>query len=111
MKMIGKLAEGCLDIYAYLENNADVLMNNFKFDQLKEEIDKAKQINSLSSPDKETIIRAEQYAFFNGAIRFLYRNENGEEKWDGFAKKFEKKFEKKKVLTKCIYKLYIIYGR
>ena len=89
MKMIGKLAEGCLDIYAYLENNADVLMNNFKFDQLKEEIDKAKQINSLSSPDKETIIRAEQYAFFNGAIRFLYRNENGEEKWDGFAKKLE----------------------
>lgn len=89
MKMIGKLAEGCLDVYAYLENNADVLMNNFKFDQLKEEIDKAKQINSLSSPDKETIIRAEKYAFFNGAIRFLYRNENGEEKWDGFAKKFE----------------------
>lgn len=90
MKMIGKLAEGCLDIYAYLENNADVLMNNFNFDQLKEEIDKAKQINSLSSPDKETIIRAEQYAFFNGAIRFLYRNENGKADWEKFSAKFEK---------------------
>lgn len=52
-------------------------------DQMKEEIEKAKQIlNGDPRSDEKTwekiIIEAENYAFFRGAIRFLFQNENGD---------------------------------
>lgn len=86
MKMIGKFAEGCLDIYAYLTSG---VLNDFKFDQLKEEVEKAKQIKNHPEYEKG-IIDAEKYAFFNGAIRFLYHNAEGEADWENFSAKFEK---------------------
>lgn len=94
IKMINQLAEGCLDIYNYLTTTP---LNDFKFDQLKEEIDKATQIIepardckwNCCGPDYRKIQEAESTAFFNGAIRFLYRDEKGETKWNGFTKKFE----------------------
>jgi hypothetical protein len=97
MKMIGKLAEGCVDIYIYLKKHDNALMKDFNFDQLKEEIDKATQIIepardckwNCCGPDYRKIQEAESTAFFNGAIRFLYRDEKGKTKWNGFTKKFE----------------------
>lgn len=66
----------------------------------KEEIDKAKQIlggecamcNGYGKNGEknweETIIEAEKYAFFKGAIRFLYTDGEGEINWCDFNTKF-----------------------
>lgn len=72
--------------------------------QFLEEIEKAKKITE--NPDWEKpIIEAEQYAFFNGTIRFLYRDAEGKVNWDDFEQKFEnakKLFESNKVPKKTI---------
>lgn len=62
-----------------------------------EEIAKAKQILDESgglrlhrsgSSWEDVIKEAEGYAFFNGAIRFLFQNEKGEVSWDDFDTKW-----------------------
>lgn len=72
---------------------------SFAKEQLKEEIEKAKQIlkgnydgNIPELKDKsweDVIIEAENYAFFKGAIRFLFRNEKGEWDWKDFDTKWK----------------------
>lgn len=61
-----------------------------------EEIDKAVKINN--APEwYDRIIQAENYAFFHGAIRFLFHNEKGEVDWSDFDAKWtsvQKFFEK-----------------
>lgn len=53
-----------------------------------EEIAKAIQITH--HPEWESrIIKAEQYAFFHGAIRFLFQDENGQIDWNQFDAKWE----------------------
>lgn len=84
------------------------VLSEIEFDnpseQLKEEIEKAKQIlnpqEGSKLPDKpidwkekewnwdSAIIEAENFAFFKGAIRFLFRNENGEWDWTDFDTKW-----------------------
>lgn len=82
------------DIYGYLSNGGEI--SAFTKDQVAEEIAKAKQIlnengtlrkyvGSCKKSDgsnyqnwEEIIIDAEKYAFFKGAIRFLFQNEKGE---------------------------------
>jgi len=65
-------------------------------DQMKEEIAKAQQIlNGEQRSDgktwEEIIIETENYAFFKGAIRFLFRDEKGElSDWNNFNAKWEK---------------------
>jgi hypothetical protein len=59
-----------------------------------EEIDKAKQIlNGKPRNDGEAwesiIIKAENYAFFKGSIRFLFQDEDGKVDWQLFDTKFE----------------------
>ena len=63
--------------------------------QLEEEIAKARQIvskrinpNSVG-PAEDVIIQAESYAFFKGAIRFLFRDENGDWNWKDFDVKWK----------------------
>lgn len=73
-------------------------LSNNKFkdnisDQLKEEIAKAKQIlNGEQRSDgktwKEIIIEAENYAFFKGAIRFLFTDGEGNINWCDFNTKW-----------------------
>lgn len=63
-------------------------------DQLKEEIAKAKQIhNGGQRTDgktwEEIIIAAEKYAFFKGAIRFLFTKEKIGDDWEHFNPKWE----------------------
>ena len=83
MRLIGKLDVN--DVYASLcnINVPDSQLGR----QLKEEKEKAEKIRK--NPDLEgEIIKAEQYAFFNGSIRFLYRN-GFDEDWDNFYTRFE----------------------
>lgn len=63
--------------------------------QLEEEIAKARQIvskrknpNSVG-PAEDVIIQAESYAFFKGAIRFLFRDEKEDWNWKDFDVKWE----------------------
>ena len=71
-------------------------------EQAKEEAEKAKQMhcNDQSMPSdwnektlgrwsnwNDAIEKAENWAFFHGSIRFLYRNSNGENNWENFATK------------------------
>ncbi len=67
--------------------------------QIKEEIEKAKYIQSLRNnglvssdklPTEEDIYEAERFRFFKGSIRFLFRNEVGETDWISFRAKFLK---------------------
>lgn len=78
------------------------VLSEIKFDnpseQLKEEIEKARQIltgnyngNIADLKGKtweDVIIEAEKSAFFKGAIRFLFRNEKGEWDWKDFDTKW-----------------------
>ena len=71
-------------------------------EQAKEEAEKAKQMhcNDPSMPSdwnektlgrwsnwNDAIEKAENWAFFHGSIRFLYRKSNGENNWENFATK------------------------
>ena len=66
-------------------------------DQMKEEVAKAKQIlygapRSDGKTWEKIIIEAERYAFFKGAIRFLFQNSEGivkEDSWRLFDNKWE----------------------
>ncbi len=65
--------------------------NGVANDQVKEEIAKAEQINGGSEWESK-IIEAEKYAFFKGAIRFLFQDAKGkvtEESWKQFDNKWE----------------------
>ncbi len=68
--------------------------------QCKEEIQKAKKIrNDVSGSNvwEKKIIQAENHAFFQGAIRFLFTDETGNVNWEYFDTKFsnaEKYFDK-----------------
>ncbi len=57
-------------------------------DQMKEEIAKAKQILSNETSWEDKIIEAEKYAFFKGAIRFLFTKEEIGDDWEHFDTKW-----------------------
>lgn len=101
MRLIDKLAEYSHDIYNHL-NERDI-SNDFAKEQMEEEKEKAKKIvddiefnNNKGKTWEEKIIEAEEYAFFKGAIRFLFRegikDGKGQYKynWDKFDARFEK---------------------
>ncbi|EID84356.1 hypothetical protein MSI_21890 [Treponema sp. JC4] len=68
------------------ENNLPQVFN-FVSDQMKEEIEKAKQKKNTEFIQK--INKAENYAFFHGAIRFLFHDEQNNLDWNNFDKRFE----------------------
>ena len=80
------------NIYRYLSNGGEITA--FTKEQVSEEIAKAKQIISgLPRADGRTweniIIEAEKYAFFKGAIRFLFTKEKIGDDWEHFNPKWE----------------------
>mgnify|MGYP003503119744 FL=1 len=80
------------DIYKYLLNAGE--LSAFSEEQIKEEIAKAKQIFNGGARDdgktwEEMIVESEKYAFFRGAVRFLFTDEKGCENWTDFDKKWE----------------------
>lgn len=83
MRLIGKLDVN--DVYTSL-CKINGLPDSQLGRQLKEEKEKAKKIKDEPALENK-IITAEQYAFFNGSIRFLYRN-GCKEDWDNFDTRF-----------------------
>ena len=105
LRLINKLSTNCSTIYDALANHFEGFGLGTQYhakEQVEEEKDKAKQIlhGSLHTEEnirEKIIIDAESFAFFKGAIRFLFTNENGEDGWCDFEKKLgnaKKYFEK-----------------
>ena len=76
------------DIYLYLTK--DGILNTFDKDQVAEEIAKAEQIVTSGDEWETKIIAAEKYAFFKGAIRFLFTKESIGDDWEHFDTKWKK---------------------
>ncbi|MGB4658287.1 MAG: DUF262 domain-containing protein, partial [Mobilitalea sp.] len=96
IRLISTLAEDADDIYAGLKFKSKKRLESLGSryhaqEQVEEEIAKAIKIVDDQREDWEKkIIEAENYAFFNGAIRFLFTDEDGSYNWDGFEAKFKK---------------------
>lgn len=93
MRLIDELGEHSHEIYEFLANEKSEIKSEAVKGQVKEEIDKAKQIlNGEQRSDgktwKEIIIEAENYAFFKGAIRFLFTDGEGNINWCDFNTKW-----------------------
>ena len=94
IKLINELSSYHKDIYKFLSGEDFVIKSDAAKEQLAEEIEKARQIltgnyngNIADLKGKtweDVIIEAEKFAFFKGAIRFLFRKENGEYNWEDF---------------------------
>lgn len=112
MRLIDELSDGADDIYNFLSNSQLQVKSNFAKDQVAEEIAKANQIlNGGQRSDgkswEEIIIEAEKYAFFKGAIRFLFTDGNVNIIWDDFDTKWEnaqKYFDENGVKKKTSYR-------
>ena len=117
MRLIDELSEGAHDIYNFLSNSQLQVKSQFAKDQVVEEIAKAKQIligeqRSDGKAWEEIIIEAEKYAFFKGAIRFLFTDRYGNTNWCIFDTKWQNakeyfdeggvKDDKKVFLTKSL---------
>lgn len=101
LRQIHKLKEHSHDIVSFLSsvdcNNSIFTLDAIK-EQVKEEIVKAKKIAKPTETEEGIVIKideewkgkilgAENALFFRGAIRFLYRDENGAEDWEKFEDK------------------------
>lgn len=110
LRLIEKLSAKSHTIYNALVNEFESfeLGNQYHAqEQVKEEIAKAKQIlygtsRSDGKSWEEIIIEAEKYAFFKGAIRFLFTDGEGKINWDDFDTKWtnaKKFFDKNLVIV------------
>lgn len=96
LRLINKLSEKCYDIHDALANHfADFQLGSqyHAQDQVQEEVVKAKQILNVTLRTdgkswEEIITEAESYAFFKGAIRFLFTDGEGNINWCGFNPKW-----------------------
>ncbi|MBO7125075.1 MAG: DUF262 domain-containing protein [Bacteroidales bacterium] len=91
LSLINKISTQSHSIYNALANKFDSFNLGSQYhakDQVKEEIAKAKQIIDNGSEWETKIIDAEKYAFFKGAIRFLFQDENGKVNWCNFGIKW-----------------------
>jgi hypothetical protein len=103
LSLIDKLSKKCYNIYDALANHFDDFQLGSQYhakDQVEEEISKAKQIlnedcksckkygKNENQSWEEIITGAERYAFFNGAIRFLFTDGDGNINWCDFDQKW-----------------------
>ena len=104
LKLIDELSKHAEDIYEYLASEDLEMQSKASPEQLTEEIAKAKQILKPQeaqlperpadwNDDKEwnwesAIIEAEGFAFFNGTIKFLFKDANSGDDWTCFTPKF-----------------------
>lgn len=92
--LIEELSTNSHEINVFLSDENTKIKSNHAQVQVKEEIEKAKQIlNGLQRKDgklwEDVIREAEKYAFFKGSIRFLFQDANGEPDWDDFDTKWQ----------------------
>lgn len=86
LRLIDELSSNSHNIYAFLATD-EPIKSNVAAEQQNEEREKAKKILEDINWE-EVIISAEKYAFFKGAVRFLFRNETGEWDWENFYQKW-----------------------
>ena len=86
VKLFTELSKQSTRIY-FLKN--EEITSRFAQEQVKEEIAKAEKITDDPAWE-DKVIDAEQTAFFKGAIRFLFYDENKKPDWNLFDKRFEK---------------------
>ena len=86
-KLSDKMTSNNNDIYVCLRDYSDPFSSSQLECQLREEKEKAEKILSDNGWE-DKIKEAENFEFFNGTIRFLYRNIKVIE-WDDYDKKFE----------------------
>ena len=100
MRLIDELGEHSHKIYEFLVSNDLKIKSEAAKEQVTEEIAKAKQIRTGGDEWESKIIEAEKYAFFKGAIRFLFQDGKGNvtnESWNNFNTKWsnaQKYFDK-----------------
>ena len=87
LRLVDELGLHSHDIYTFLASEKQI-KSNVAAEQQIEEREKAKKMLE-DAKWEEKIVSAEKYAFFRGAIRFLFRDENGEWNWSDFNKKWE----------------------
>lgn len=75
--------------YTFYQTLSSIEFTGNTSDQMKEEIAKAKQIINGGDEWESKIIAAEKYAFFKGAIRFLFTDGEGNINWCDFDTKWE----------------------
>lgn len=119
LRLIDNLSEKCHDIHDALANHFGDFELGSQYhaqEQVKEEIAKANQIlNGGQRSDgkswEKIIIEAEKYAFFKGAIRFLFTDGEGNINWCDFDTKWgnaKKYFDGNGV--KNVFKVQLIRG-
>ena len=92
LRLMKKLSEKCYNIYDTMANHFEEfgLSNQYHAqEQVKEEVNKAKQIVNSGNDWENKIIEAEKYAFFKGAIRFLFTDGEGNINWHDFDSKWK----------------------
>ena len=94
LQLIKELSEHTTDIYEFLANDSNEIQSKADKAQVEEEREKARQILTGTIGNTETereniIIEAESFGFFQGAIRFLFQNEEGKADWSNFVVKFK----------------------
>jgi hypothetical protein len=87
IRLIDELSEHSHGIYTFFANDINKINSDANKEQLKEEREKAKKIIENNSWE-EKIISAEKYAFFKGAIRFLFHDGKREVNWSHFDTKW-----------------------
>ena len=87
MRLIDELSLHSHEIYSFLASNPKIESDAAE-DQIQEEIIKAAKIIEDSSWE-ERFIKAEKFAFFKGAISFLFTDGEGNTNWNDFNKKWE----------------------
>lgn len=88
LRLIDQLSERSHDILSAFSEGF-VPASSFAKEQVDEEIEKARKFLAGGEEWKKKIEGAENYVFFHGAIRFLFHDEVGNEKWDDFDTKLE----------------------
>ena len=89
LKLIDELGSQSHNILGWLKSSGRSLKSEFAKDQVDEEIEKAEQVVLDQSGEwKDKIEKAENTAYFKGAIRFLFRDDRGKTDWSEFNKKF-----------------------
>jgi hypothetical protein len=92
IRLIDELGKYSHDIYAHLKDRD--ITKDAANEQMKEEKEKAHQI--IDNPTEnweEKIIKAENTAFFKGAVRFMFTKEDGSYDWSLFDDRFVKSVE------------------
>lgn len=84
MRLIYELAPHSHEILEYLSQETDIDFKQNRV-QMLEEQRKARRFREF----RDEILEMEGYAFFRGAIRFLFTDSNNEVDWDSFKTKIE----------------------